>query len=171
MDQTKKFWKLGMRHFGGKFVRYKTGFKNTSDIVFEAAAKGQCNPKDSDINFAMPSEHIIRNLNPYNLTGLKRCPGLYTDEMQVASKALEQTSACLTIDGKKIKQGLTENTGDIDLLGFEEGISLRIRGRTKKSYISTDRNSIQKGTLGIRWKNSRINESKILPSRKMGLPE
>jgi hypothetical protein len=91
--------------------------------------------------------------------------------MQVASKALEQTSACLTIDGKKIKQGLTENTGDIDLLGFEEGISLRIRGRTKKSYISTDRNSIQKGTLGIRWENSRINESKILPSRKMGLPE
>jgi hypothetical protein len=77
----------------------------------------------------------------------------------------------LTFDGKKINQGLTENTGDIDLLGFEEGISLRIRGRTKKSYISTDRNFIQKGTLGIRWENSRINESKILPYRKIGLPE
>jgi hypothetical protein len=63
-----------MKHFGGKFVRYKTGFKNTFDIVFEAADKGQCNHKDSDINFAMPSEHIIRNFNPYNLTGLKRCP-------------------------------------------------------------------------------------------------
>jgi hypothetical protein len=64
-----------------------------------------------------------------------------------------------------------ENTGDSDLLGFEEGISLRLKGRTKESYISTDRNSIQKGTLGIRWEKSRINESKILPSRKMGLPE
>jgi hypothetical protein len=40
--------------------------------------------------------------------------------MEVASKALEQTSVCLTFDGKKINQGLTENTGDIDLLGFEE---------------------------------------------------
>ena len=83
----------------------------------------------------------------------------------------EQTSACLTFDGKKIKQGLTKTTGDIDLLGFEEGISMRVRGRTKESYISTDRNSTQKGTLGIRWEKSRINESKILPSRKMGLPE
>jgi hypothetical protein len=50
--------------------------------------------------------------------------------MEVVSKALEQTSACLTFDGKKIKQGLTETTGDIDLLGFEEGISMRVRGRT-----------------------------------------
>ena len=95
MDQTKTFWKLRMRHFGGKIVRYMTGFKNTFDIVFEAATKGQCNPKDSDINFAMPLEHIIRNFNPYNLTGLKRCPGIYTDVMEVVSKALSRTNFCL----------------------------------------------------------------------------
>lgn len=28
-------------------------------------------------------------------------------------------SACLTLDGKKIKQGLLEETGDVDLIGFE----------------------------------------------------
>ena len=56
---------------------------------------------------------------------------------------------------------------------FDSEERRRVRGRTKESYISTDtgRNSIQKGTLGIPWEKSRINESKILPSRKMGSPE
>ena len=54
---------------------------------------------------------------------------------------------------------------------FDSEERRRVRGRTKESYISTDRNSMEKGTLGIRWEKSRIKESKILPSRKMGLPE
>ena len=139
MDQTKNFWKLGMRHFGGKFVRYMTGFKNTSDIVFEAATKGHCNPIESDINFAVPSEQVIRNFNPYNLTGTKRQSGIYNDVMDVVSKALHQTLACLTFDGKKIKQGLTENSGDINLLGFEEGMSLQ----QKQNVLKTELNSIE----------------------------
>lgn len=34
-------------------------------------------------------------------------------------------SACLTFDGKKIKQGLLEESGDVDLLGFEMNETLR----------------------------------------------
>jgi hypothetical protein len=79
MEKTKQFWKLGMRHFGGKFIRFMTGFKNTSDIVFQTARKGQCDPNNSDVNFAVPSEQILRNFNPYGLSGSKRYPGIYTD--------------------------------------------------------------------------------------------
>ena len=101
MEKTKKFWKLAMRHFGGKFIRFMTGFINTSDIVFQTARKEQCDPNNTDVNFAVPSEQILRNFNPYGLSGSKRYPGIYTDVMKVVSKALEQTSACLTFEKKK----------------------------------------------------------------------
>ena len=77
MEKPKTFWKFGMRHFGGKFIRFMTGFKNTSDIVFQTARKGQCDPNNSDVNFAVPSEQILRNVNPYRLSGSKRYPGIY----------------------------------------------------------------------------------------------
>jgi hypothetical protein len=79
MEKTKKFWKLAMRHFGGKFIRFMTGFINTSDIVFQTARKEQCDPNNTDVNFAVPSEQILRNFNPYGLSGSKRYPGIYTD--------------------------------------------------------------------------------------------
>jgi hypothetical protein len=59
MDETKKFWKLGWRHFGGKFVHFMSGFKNTSQIVFGESTRGQCTPDKSDINFAVPSVHFV----------------------------------------------------------------------------------------------------------------
>ena len=54
-----------------------TGFINTSDIVFQTARIEQCDPNNSDVNFAVPSEQILRNFNPYRLSGSKRYPGIY----------------------------------------------------------------------------------------------
>jgi hypothetical protein len=63
--------------------------------------------------------------------------------MKVVSKALEQTSACLTFHGKKIKQSLTEHTLDIDLLGFEEGLSLKERQDVQRSEIQIVESAIE----------------------------
>lgn len=52
-DETKKFWKLGYQLFGGKFIRFMSGFKNESQIVFGEAIKGKCEPDKSDINFVV----------------------------------------------------------------------------------------------------------------------
>ena len=41
----------------------------------------------------------------------------------------------LTYDGKKIKQGLTENSGDVNILGHEDSMSLRQRQEELKSKI------------------------------------
>ena len=127
MEQTKKFWKLGWRHFGGKFVRFMTGFKNTSDILSGESTKGECKPENSDINFVIPSLDVLRNYTPYGTDAKPREPGIYVDVIESVSSALEGTSACLTFDGKKLKQGLTERYGDIDILGFENGPSLNQR--------------------------------------------
>ena len=127
LEQTKKFWKLGWRHFGVKFVRFMTGFKNTSDILSGESTKGECKPENSDINFVIPSLDVLRNYTPYGTDAKPREPGIYVDVMESVSSALEGTSACLTFDGKKLKQGLTERYGDIDILGFENGPSLNQR--------------------------------------------
>ena len=47
-------------------------------------------------------------------------------------------------DGKKLKQGLTEASGDIDLLGFEEGPSLDDRLNELNSELKKQQNVIDK---------------------------
>ena len=44
-----------------------------------------------------------------------------------------------------------------------------IKGQNKYGIVSTNRNAVQKGSLGVRWEGARRNESKILLSDKMGL--
>ena len=58
-DETKKFWKLGYQLFGGKFVRFMSGFKNESQVVFGEAIKGQCAPDKADINFVVPTLRLL----------------------------------------------------------------------------------------------------------------
>lgn len=128
MNQTKLFWKLGWRLFGGRFIRFMGGFKNQSQIVHGETERGYFNPDSSKLNFAIPSVDILREFCPYgNENSKPRKPGIYTDVMGKAAEVLKDTSVCLTFDGKKIKQGLTAKSGDIDILGFEEGLSLTDR--------------------------------------------
>ena len=126
MNQTKKFWKLGWMLFGGKFIRFMTGYKNTTQVTFGDTSRGNFNPETSDINFAVPDIKVLRNFKPYgdNSPQNTRHPGIFLDLLEEVAKALPSTSVCLSFDGKKLKQGLTESNGDINLLGFEEGESL-----------------------------------------------
>lgn len=116
--QTKKFWKLGWRLFGGRFLNFMGG-----DIVLQKAAKGFFPPKSSEINFAVPDIKALRQFDPYSVEG-ERKPGVFANVIRELSLALKGHSACITFDGKKLKQSLTKESGDVDLLGFEKGLSL-----------------------------------------------
>ena len=125
-DDTKKFWKIGWRLFGGRFINFMSGFKNESQVVLGDTDRGNYSPQSSDINFAVPSLSVLREFNPYGSID-KREPGLLRDIIEVISEDLNHQSACLTYDGKKLKQGLTELYGDVDILGFETGETLQDR--------------------------------------------
>lgn len=46
------------------------------------------------------------------------------DIMSRINENMQAKSACLPYAGKKLKQGLDETSGDVDLLGFELGETL-----------------------------------------------
>ena len=82
----------------------------------------------TDLNFAVPSVKILREFCPFGDANSKpRKPCVYIDIMEKTAELLHDTSVCLTFDGEKIKQGLTTDSGDVDFLRFEEGLSLKDR--------------------------------------------
>jgi hypothetical protein len=62
--------------------------------------------------------------------------------MNAVAEGTDDQSFCLTFDGKKLKQGLTADTGDVDLLGFEDGPTLHQQQQKVKDDVS----SIESGT-------------------------
>ena len=44
-EDTKKFWKVGWRIFGGRFINFMTGYKNDSQVVLGDSTKGQFMPE------------------------------------------------------------------------------------------------------------------------------
>ena len=60
-------------------------------------------------------------------------------DMDTLSNNLACKSACVTFDGKKVKQGSTENSVDVDLLGFENGTTLEDR----RKKLEEEPNTIQ----------------------------
>ncbi|CAG2203306.1 unnamed protein product [Mytilus edulis] len=113
------------------------GFKNTSQITFGETVQGSFNPTEADINFAVPDIKILRNFQPYNSTKNNiREPGIFTDIMHDIANSLQDTSACLSFDGKKLKQGLSGTHGDINLLGFEDGVSLYEKQKKLEAELS-----------------------------------
>ena len=54
---------------------------------------------------------------------------------------------------------------------FDTKERARGKGRKKEETISRDRNAVQKGTLGVRWEHARRNDSKLLPTMRMGISD
>lgn len=73
-------------------------------------------------------------------SSIARKPGIYIDIMKDVARALKYGSACLSFDGKNLKQGLSQHSGDIDLLGFKEGESLQQRKCQLKSKLQSVQN-------------------------------
>ena len=90
--------------------------------MFGDAARGKCEPGKSDIHFVVPTVRLLRDFKPYGseVEGARK-PGIIYDYVHEIAPVLESKSACLTFDGRKLKQGLTAISGDVNILGFEDG--------------------------------------------------
>lgn len=131
-NATKTFWKLGYRVFGGRFIHFMGGYKY-SESPEDRFDKGFYSPHISDINFAVPDMKILRSFMPYDIPCVvdnSREPGILPDMIESMSKAMNGKPCCVTFDGKKLKQGLTKDGGDIDILGFEKGDSIADKRKT-----------------------------------------
>lgn len=62
-DSTLQFFWIGRKLFGGRFLRFMSGMKNETDQLTNATT--HFDPLKSRINFACPSESILRDLNPF----------------------------------------------------------------------------------------------------------
>jgi hypothetical protein len=136
-DETKKFWKLGYRMFGGRFIHFMSGYKNTGHNI--SAKSGLFSTSYSNINFAVPDTDVLRNYLPYGSISNEsnsRRPGIFFDIIESLSKSMSGKSCCITFDGKKLKQGLTKTDGDIDLLGFEKDMSLEEKRGNQKILVN-----------------------------------
>ena len=52
---------------------------------------------------------------------------------------------------------------------FDKQERKRLRGKKKEAVMSFERNAVERGTLGVRYEKGRRNESKLLPTDRMGL--
>jgi hypothetical protein len=50
----------------------------------------------------------------------ERTPWFLSDVIELMCDYFVGKSCCLTFDSKKLKQGLKHNSGDVDLIGFEQ---------------------------------------------------
>ncbi|KAI8490370.1 hypothetical protein Bbelb_316380 [Branchiostoma belcheri] len=133
---TKCFWKLGWRLFGGRFLRLMSGSRGIGQVVSGEASAGLCPTRLSSINFAVPSQQILSDFQPYGNFPSTIGPGFLEEMVVLAKDTLQGKSCCLAFDGKKIAPGLTQNSGDIDLLGHEQETgSLEGRKGTLKEEI------------------------------------
>ena len=135
-DSTLQFFWLGKKLFGGRFLRFMSGFKNETDFLYGSTV---LSPQSSKINFACPSENIIRDVQPLGREiPIKHGPGLIECMIDLKSnKQAMDTSYVIMFDGKKIRKG-----GDVDLLGFENGETLSQRKEAHKADMLKITNAI-----------------------------
>ena len=58
-EETKKFWRDGMKLFKGKFLRFISEIKNSRLESKTMETMGKYCPLDSKVNFAVPNRHIL----------------------------------------------------------------------------------------------------------------
>ena len=56
-DESKKWWHMGWRLFGGKFLRLHTGMKHLGEVVMGHSEPGQFLAEESDQFCCAPLEH------------------------------------------------------------------------------------------------------------------
>ncbi|VDI01697.1 Hypothetical predicted protein [Mytilus galloprovincialis] len=119
-EDVKRFWRVGLKLFKGKFVRFMSGIKNKGQLDI----KGKYNPSDSKINFAVPNRQVLDAMeSPVDAS----TPGILTDMIDQISlsdpKHIQTYQLC--VDGKKINSGvLGQKLGDINLWGNESSPTL-----------------------------------------------
>ena len=113
---TKKFWTVVYRIVRGIGIRLFSGPKNWGQVVANVAKRGHYDPQKSNINFAVPDERYLRNMN--NKLGKIIPPGGIEDSFLLIEN---KDNIVLLADCKRISKGLgKDNLGEENLWGFED---------------------------------------------------
>ncbi|XP_070537447.1 uncharacterized protein [Ptychodera flava] len=120
---SKIFWKTFINKFGAAPLRFLCGWKHAGSILLNRQEKGSFPGEEADIILAIPNEDVLKSFDPYNGEWPRSIPpGICTNIINKLAVAHEDTSICISLDGKKVVPGLTGDKGDINLLGKESEI-------------------------------------------------
>ena len=117
---VKHFWRLGYKMFGGRFLRFMGGFKNTCQVADGSTVHAELNPLDSKINFVVPDKQVLVSQSDMNI----KKPGIMTEMLDTLSSYLDEPEVKLCFDGKKINSGFGQHLGDVDMWGYESSPTL-----------------------------------------------
>jgi hypothetical protein len=97
-----KFWQIGYRLFHGKFLRFMSGLKHLGHVVGGVSEKGDFNPAESSINFAVLSRQSL-----YHNAGPSKpfFPGINEEAITAIANHFGSKPLKLAFDGKKISRG------------------------------------------------------------------
>ena len=112
---TKFFWSIVYRLCKSTELTFLAGEKNWGQVVSNECGKSRYTPEKSKINFAVPSESVLRYINRRLPKVIP--PGKIQQSLDLLSN---QKDVVLMADGKLVTKGLKENfCGDVNLFGHE----------------------------------------------------
>ena len=81
-EVTKTFWLTSYQLLKGKGLRFFSGPKNYGQVVSKDTTRGKYDPKQSEINFAVPDEWYIRSQD--KILSQIIPPGMVEDSFKIA---------------------------------------------------------------------------------------
>ena len=82
---VKHFWRLDYKMFGGCFLRFMGGFKNTCQVAGSSTGHAELNPLDSTISFVVPDKQVLVYKSDLNI----KKPGVITKMLETLSSYLD----------------------------------------------------------------------------------
>ena len=103
-DVVKRFWRVGLKLFKGKFLRFMSGMKNRGQQDIDVTVQNTYKPSESLVNFAVPDRKVLDKLESPVQCG---APGILIDMIDTVSSSdpNQIQSYKLCVDGKKINSG------------------------------------------------------------------
>ena len=112
---TKLFWSIVYRLCKSSGLKFFAGEKNWGQVVSNECGRSRYTPDKSKINFAVPSESVLRYINRRLPKVIP--PGKIQQSLDLLSN---QKDVVLMANGKLVTKGLKENfCGDVNLFGHE----------------------------------------------------
>lgn len=115
-EEVKEFWRIGLRLFHGRFLRFMGGPKNRGQILHKQASPGSYQPEEASINLVVPDRRAL--VDEQKLVENSK-PGILYNVIEKVSMSdpnqLQTFKIC--VDGKKINPC---STGEINLWGHED---------------------------------------------------
>ena len=112
---SKLFWSIVYRLCKSSGLKFFAAEKNWGQVVSNECEKSRYTPEKSKINFAVPSECVLRYINRRLPKVIP--PGKIHQSLDLLSN---QKDIVLMADGKLVTKGLKDNfCGDVNLFGHE----------------------------------------------------